>query len=100
MPLKFSRLLIRPAVFILLLTSSLLSFAQTDDGASSARQMSQYLQNTENDPNGVPNDSAWYAQPWIWAIVAAVLILLIAFITRGSSRKNMESDTEGGLRHN
>ncbi len=27
----------------------------------------------------------WYTQPWVWIVAAAVLILLIVALTRGSS---------------
>ena len=71
---------------------------QNSDRSSHAEQSSDYLYNIEKDPNGVPNTAAWYAQPWIWAIVAAILILFIGLIARNSGKKNIEADSENGLR--
>jgi hypothetical protein len=31
--------------------------------------------------------SAWYASPWVWVIGAAVFILLLVALTRGSGRR-------------
>lgn len=41
----------------------------------------------------------WYAQPWIWAIVASVLILLIAFLSKDTLKRHMENDSEAGTTH-
>lgn len=71
---------------------------QNPDRSSHAEQSSEYLHNIETDPNGVPNTTAWYAQPWIWAIVAAVLILFIGMLARNSGKKEVESGSENGLR--
>jgi len=30
---------------------------------------------------------AWYASPWVWVVGAAVFILLLVALTRGSGRK-------------
>lgn len=35
----------------------------------------------------VTKDSAWYASPWVWVVGAAVFILLLVALTRGSGRK-------------
>jgi hypothetical protein len=32
-------------------------------------------------------DSAWYASPWVWIVGAAVFILLLVALTRGSGRR-------------
>ena len=32
-------------------------------------------------------DAAWYASPWVWIVGAAVFILLLVALTRGSGRK-------------
>ncbi len=32
-------------------------------------------------------DSAWYASPWVWVVGAAVFILLLVALTRGSGRR-------------
>jgi len=44
-------------------------------------------------------DNPWYTQPWIWAIVASVLILLIAFISKGNFGRHGENDSEPGTAH-
>ncbi len=30
----------------------------------------------------------WYASPWVWVVGAAVFILLLVALTRGSSRRD------------
>jgi ABC-type phosphate transport system auxiliary subunit len=30
---------------------------------------------------------AWYASPWVWVVGAAVFILLLVALTRGSGRR-------------
>ncbi len=32
--------------------------------------------------------SNWYASPWLWVVGAAVFILLLVALTRGSSRRD------------
>jgi hypothetical protein len=32
-------------------------------------------------------DAAWYAAPWVWVVGAAVFILLLVALTRGSGRR-------------
>lgn len=32
-------------------------------------------------------DAAWYASPWVWVVGAAVFILLLVALTRGSGRR-------------
>jgi phosphoglycerol transferase MdoB-like AlkP superfamily enzyme len=32
--------------------------------------------------------SAWYASPWVWVVGAAVFILLLVALTRGSGRRS------------
>jgi len=36
----------------------------------------------------VTKDSAWYTSPWVWVVGAAVFILLLVALTRGSGRKD------------
>jgi hypothetical protein len=72
---------------------------QHPEGQSQAEQASGYLNNMEKEPNAyTPGSSEWYAQPWIWAIVAAILILFIGMIARNSGRKEVDSSSENGLR--
>jgi hypothetical protein len=33
------------------------------------------------------NDANWYASPWVWVVGAAVFILLLVALTRGSGRR-------------
>lgn len=42
-------------------------------------------------------DSAWYLQPWLWVIIAALLILCVVYFRR-QGRKNIRSGTQKGLR--
>ncbi|MEJ6979841.1 hypothetical protein WG906_05235 [Pedobacter sp. P351] len=65
---------------------------QHPEKSSPAEQSSAYLQSIENDPNGVPNNSAWYAQPWLWAIVAAILILVVGLIFKSYGKRDVESE--------
>lgn len=79
---------------------SFLLMAQTDNNnpnqyperSSPAEQSSAYLHSIENDPNGVPNTAVWYAQPWIWAIVASVLILIIGLLFKSYGKRDIESE--------
>lgn len=32
--------------------------------------------------------TAWYATPWVWVVGAAVFILLLVALTRGSGRRD------------
>ena len=32
--------------------------------------------------------NAWYASPWVWVVGAAVFILLLVALTRGSARRD------------
>ncbi|MBA2745513.1 MAG: hypothetical protein H0U44_04730 [Flavisolibacter sp.] len=34
------------------------------------------------------NDANWYASPWVWVVGAAVFILLLVALTRGSGRRS------------
>lgn len=82
---------------IILFVISFPLMAQTGGGAnekpdSHAEQASAYLQSIEQDPNGVPNSSAWYAQPWIWAIVASILILIIGMLFKSYGKRDMDSE--------
>jgi hypothetical protein len=35
----------------------------------------------------VTKESAWYASPWVWVVGAAIFILLLVALTRGSGRR-------------
>src|SRR5688500_18128519 len=85
---------------VTLIFLSFLITAQTDNNnpnqyperSSPAEQSSAYLQSIENDPNGVPNTAVWYAQPWIWAIVASILILIVGLLFKSYGKRDIESE--------
>lgn len=60
---------------------------------SHAEGASRYLQSIETDPNGVPNSSAWFVQPWIWAIIVAILILIIGGLYKLYGKRDNTSET-------
>lgn len=72
------------------------SNTQGPDKTSHAEQANAYLQSIEADPNVVPNSSAWYVQPWIWALVATFLILFIPFLMQNYLKRHAENDSESG----
>lgn len=39
------------------------------------------------DINVNTKGNAWYASPWVWIVGAAVFILLLVALTRGSGRR-------------
>lgn len=65
---------------------------QYPEKSSPAEQSSAYLQSIEQDPNMVPNSSAWYAQPWLWAIVASILILVIGLAFKSYGKRDVDSE--------
>jgi hypothetical protein len=73
-------------VFMLLCLSSN-AVAQTQQAA----QEGPYY-NLSKDVSGVTTYSAWYAQPWIWAIVAALLILFIGMVFKNNRKRDVESE--------
>ena len=83
-----------------LLLLSFVVFAQSGNEypqrTTNAEQANEYLHNIEVDPNGVPNSSAWYVQPWIWALVAAFLVLFIPFLMQNYLKRHAEDDSESG----
>lgn len=47
----------------------------------------------------VADDSSWYSQPWIWAVLVAILIVIIGFFNRkGNSTRKVKDDTDRGIR--
>ena len=94
---KQKALFIFSVLFLMMFSQSVVAQSgnntpQGTDNPSHAEQASQYLHNIEKDPNGVPNSAAWYVQPWIWAIVAAILILVIGLIYKNNSKRDVESE--------
>lgn len=68
-----NRMGVRILFFFLLVTGSLVAFAQ-DKGL-------------DVDIN-VKKESDWYEQPWVWIVGGAVFILLLVALLRGGSRKS------------
>lgn len=60
---------------------------------SHSQGASDYLHSMETDPNGVPNNSDWFVQPWIWAIVAAILILIVGALYKVYGKRDNTSET-------
>jgi hypothetical protein len=60
--------------FVLALFSSLMVFAQ--DGGK------------DINVNVNTKGGAWYTSPWVWVVGAAVFILLLVALTRGSGRRS------------
>jgi hypothetical protein len=48
--------------------------------------MAQETKKVDVDIN-TPGESNWYASPWVWVVGAAVFILLLVALTRGSGRR-------------
>lgn len=68
--------------------------------ATFAQQEQQETPNSNDaDTFSKQEIAPWYAQPWVWALVAAVVILFIFMITNGGKKKNMEHDSERGIDH-
>jgi uncharacterized membrane protein len=58
------------------LLSTLVALSQDNDGTKKI------------DVNiNAKGDAAWYASPWVWVVGAAVFILLLVALTRGSGRR-------------
>lgn len=55
----------------------------------------------QNKPDGFSpaETDPWYLQPWVWALILSVIIMVIFFITKGGNPKNMEPDSEEGTAH-
>jgi len=92
---KFTQYSRHIGALIFLMMINLVSFAQRvnaeDDNKNDNHVTTEFNYDTRETP--------WYLQPWIWAIVASVLILFIAWATKGSMKRHMESDSETGTAH-
>jgi hypothetical protein len=53
---------------------------------SSILLLAQETKKVDIDVNTKGN-SNWYASPWVWVVGAAVFILLLVALTRGSGRR-------------
>jgi hypothetical protein len=47
----------------------------------------QETKKVDVDINAGADNSNWYASPWVWVVGAAVFILLLVSLTRGSGRR-------------
>lgn len=86
-PLKLKKLisfqLVKQAfVFSALTITSALVWAQ--DSTTSATTTT----------NSTTETTTWYAQPWVWAVGAGVLILLIVALVKGSGNSTTASRTD------
>lgn len=50
------------------------------------------------DKSIVAGNDVWYAQPWIWVIIIALLVILIIYYTKRNKRKSLKDSAEKGLR--
>ena len=66
------------ALLFLCLVQTVL-WAQEGDGGSSTTT-------TTKTSVKVSEDTTWYTSPWVWVVGAAVFILLLVALTRGSGR--------------
>jgi hypothetical protein len=53
----------------------------------SALAFAQEGTGTKIDVDINKDSAAWYASPWVWVVGAAVFILLLVALTRGSGRR-------------
>lgn len=47
----------------------------------------QETKKVDVDINAGGGNANWYASPWVWVVGAAVFILLLVALTRGSGRR-------------
>ena len=86
------------AFFIMLSVCSILANAQehhnpNQEQNSHAQQSGEHVNNIENSSGySTPQGGEWYVQPWIWALVAAALILTIAYIYKNNSERDEKSE--------
>jgi hypothetical protein len=79
--------LIKPGVFkysfwlFLLTLTNILAWAQ--DSTITA---------TTTTATASTEQQTWYAEPWVWVVGGAILILLIVALTRGNSSSNGRTD--------
>jgi len=53
----------------------------------SVLMFAQETKKVDVDINAGGSDANWYASPWVWVVGAAVFILLLVALTRGSGRR-------------
>lgn len=42
---------------------------------------------------------AWYAQPWVWALIVGGVVMVIFVVTKGGRKSRMEPESEEGTVH-
>jgi hypothetical protein len=72
--------------FIVLCLTQGMAMAQ--DSSSSSSSSSRTITTTTT------THSEWYAQPWVWVVGGAVLILLLVALLRGSSSSRTNTGNE------
>ena len=72
------------STFVMLLVIQTLSWAQ-DSGGNASTSVTKSTTTTS---------STWYAEPWVWVVGAAVLILLLVALFRGNSSSAGRTDKE------
>ena len=75
---------------------SVLVSAQENTGSEGSSSSTSKTTTTKStDINISANDAdAWYTQPWIWIVGAAVFILLLVALLRGSGSKEVVSTSD------
>jgi len=61
--------------------------------------VSQERETTQADGFSKQETYAWYAQPWVWALAAGIIVMVIFVITKGGRKSHMEPDSEEGTVH-
>ena len=79
------------SVVVFLLLMNVMAFAQRGTPA--------YDNHVTTEFNYDVRETPWYAQPWIWAIVASVLILFIAYASQGYLKRHRDDHSETGTAH-
>lgn len=72
------------AMFILSLMQ-VMAYAQ-ETGSGSGSTTSGGGSSSSSSTTTTTTTETWYAQPWVWIVGGAVLLLLIVALTRGGSR--------------
>ena len=65
--------------FLLLVFFQGLGIAQDSSGSSSSSSK------TTSTTSTTTTDQMWYAQPWVWIVGGAILLLIIVALVRGNS---------------
>jgi len=79
------------SLIVFLLLMNVMAFAQ--------RGTPSYDNHVTTEFNYDVRETPWYLQPWIWAIVASILILFIAYASQSYMKRHIEDDSETGTAH-